>query len=432
MPDLAFDVSWEQCECADPLEAATYCSLAIRLGDLPITEVRDEAARTTREVVRVSAYPLAVWLASAWWRLRWEGPRQNADWRLAHQLGAAGGGYTWPDVTFSSDGESIHVEVRRSLGRKWEPVTYLNRAKQAITASSFEAAVGEFVEKVLARLAETGHAMSALSELWATVRSEQRDGHLVTARRIEAILGFDPEEAPHGLVDAYSEGARQFGTEAVTEFAALATNGAAPDWTRVSADLARGADIHIEDYQQHKAQASSAARQAAPGARPWERGEAAARAVRSQLGIPRGPLSNQKLSEWLGADLSAEASPDSLAALARREQRDVPDLKVCYRSKHPDGRRFELARLLADHLVASGDEDHLLLATRTRTARQKLQRAFAAELLLPWVDLAERIGGTPDDEVIEAAARDYEVSPLVVRTRCVAKHLLAPDALDLD
>lgn len=436
MSELAIDVAWEQSQCADPLEAATYCSLNIRLGDVPITEVRDDAARTTREVVRVSAYPLAIWLASAWWRLRWEGNRRNADWRLSHQLGAAGGGYTWPHVILESDGESIHVDVRRSPGSvRWEPIAYLNSARRVITASGFEAAVEQFVDKVLARLAETGLADNPLSTLWATVRSEQRDAPLAALRRLEATLGFDAEEAPAALLDVYADGARRFGMEAVAELAALATNGGLPDWGRLSNDLEHGALIHIEDYQESKAQARRAAWQSRPGTNPWERGEAAARAVRSRLGLPRGPLTNDTLAKWLGADLkdaTIAGSPHRMAAFARRERTDAADLRVCYRSTHRSGRRFELARLLGDHLIAAGKEDHLLPATRTSTARQKMQRAFAAELLLPWDDLAARIGEAPDDDAIEAAADEYQVSPLVVRTRLVAKRVLPSDALDVD
>lgn len=430
MADLAFDIAWEQCECADPLEAATYGSLAIRIGAMAITEVRDDAARTTREVVRVSAYPLALWLASGWWRLRWEGHRQGGDWRLSHQLGGAGGGYVWPDVTFESDGESIHVDVRRRSQSMWEPIAYLNDVRTTITATDFEVQVGDFVDKVLARLAESGHSGSPLSRIWATVRSESRNPREAASRRLEAMLGFDAEEAPGGLLDEYARGARSFGEDAVAELAAVATNGIAPDWGAMSAALDSGARIHIDDYAQSKAQATLAVQQLPSGAYPWERGEAAARALRKALGMPRGPLSNETLGQWLGADLSAADSATTGVAIARRERPEVPDLTVCYRSSYPDGRRFELARLLGDHFIAASAEDRLLPATRARTARQSVQRAFAAELLVPWDDLAERIGDTPDIETMEATARAFEVSALVVRTRLVTKGVLPSDALD--
>ena len=120
--DISFDIAWEQGSDGDPLESATYGSLAVRLGAVSLTAVHDEAARTTREIIRVSAYPLAVWLASGWWRLRWEGVRPGTDWRLSHQFGGAGGGYVWPDVTFVSDGELIHVDAKQPRKAEWEQI----------------------------------------------------------------------------------------------------------------------------------------------------------------------------------------------------------------------------------------------------------------------------------------------------------------------
>jgi len=429
MPDLTFDISWEQGECRDPLEAATYGSLAIRVGAVTITEVQDHVARTTRGTVRVSAYPLALWLASAWWRLRWEGLRHGTDWRLSHQLGGAGSGYVWPELTLVSDGEWVRVDARRRSRKAWEPITYLNSAQATIPATDLEEAAAGGVEMVLARLAEMGHRDCPLSEVWTAVLSERRDASIATTRRLEAILGYDAEEAPAELLDAYADGGRAFGTAAVAELAALATNGELPNWGAVSEALQAGTPISIEEHARLRDQATRAVQQLPTPSHPWERGEAAAQAVREVLQQPRGPLNNETLEHWLGAAPAAASSQGSMAAFAERESPDASDLKLCYLSAHPDGRRFELARLLGDHLVSSSEEDRLLPATRARTARQSLQRAFAAELLLPWEDLRGRIS-VPDEVAMDDVAQEFAVSPLLVRTRLVAKGALPSDALD--
>lgn len=431
MTEISFDISWEQCASGDPLESATFGSLAIHLAGIPITEVRDDAARTTRQVVRVSAYPLALWLASSWWRLRWEGRRPTLDWQMSHQLASTGGGYVWPEVTFESDGEFIHVAACRRTSAEWEPVTYLNSAKGAVAREQFEYSIRSFIETVLTRLREMGHPDSPLAELWTTERAETTDEAVDAERRLEAVLGFDAEEAPPALLTAYAEGAERFGASAVTELAAVATNGTPPDWDDIATDLGIGAPIRVDRFEQSKGLAERAVTELRAGAEPWERGEAAARAVRGGLGLPRGALSNDTLRGWLGADLSESDQPSSVTAMGHRADPRSPDLLVRYRSTHGDGRRFELARLLGDHLIAASPTDRLLPATRTGTARQRVQRAFAAELLLPWEDLAARVGDSPDTESIESTAREFGVSPLVVRTRLVAKHVLPADALDL-
>lgn len=67
--------------------------------------------------------------------------------------------------------------------------------------------------------------------------------------------------------------------------------------------------------------------------------------------------------------------------------------------------------------------------TRAKTARQKLQRAFAAELLCPSQALQDMLPQDPEDDDVEGAARHFEVSPLLVRTSLVNKGLLPRDRL---
>ena len=90
------------------------------------------------------------------------------------------------------------------------------------------------------------------------------------------------------------------------------------------------------------------------------------------------------LQAWLGIGNPPRQSPAaSSLALARREGRST--ILFC-RKNHPQARRFELARFLADHLIAPHAEAGLIQSEAT-TVRQKVQRAFAAELLAPFRDV---------------------------------------------
>jgi hypothetical protein len=91
-------------------------------------------------------------------------------------------------------------------------------------------------------------------------------------------------------------------------------------------------------------------------------------------------------------------------------------------------------RLVADHIAAPHD-DRLLPATAAKTDRQKFQRGFAQEFLLPFDELY-RLLGEPrpgeseiSDSDIEDVAEEYDVSPLLVRTVLVNKGLLPRDLL---
>src|SRR5208337_4842513 len=66
-------------------------------------------------------------------------------------------------------------------------------------------------------------------------------------------------------------------------------------------------------------------------------------------------------------------------------------LKLLFRKKNRPARRFEAARFIADHLCAER-RDRWLPVSDAATARQKVQRAFAAEFLCPIASLRNYLG----------------------------------------
>ena len=70
-------------------------------------------------------------------------------------------------------------------------------------------------------------------------------------------------------------------------------------------------------------------------------------------------------------------------------------------------------RIICDSIVA--DSDHWHPATVSKSARQKLQRAFAAEFLAPIDDVVEHLGGSFDVDSIQGAAEFFDVSELTIR-----------------
>ena len=87
--------------------------------------------------------------------------------------------------------------------------------------------------------------------------------------------------------------------------------------------------------------------------------------------------------------------------------------RAVLRSTRKTGRRFEVARLLADSLVVPTD-DRLRPATGAYTYRQKMQRAFAAELLCPVQSLVGFLEEDFSEDAREEAAERFGVSPLAV------------------
>lgn len=426
---LNFDFEWLGQERGDLLERATYASLKIEAGGEVVTEVKDELAKTVRERVRVSAYRLACWLAANWWRLRWEPSNSSLPWRLSHHVAAAGGGYVWPDVTFASDGETVSVEARASSRTEGEAIRYLNSSSVALSVEEFESGVFEFIEAVRNRLMAVGVSGSNLHTLWDEVRSEREDPEATKWRKLEALLGFDPDEAPELLVKNLNQAAQMVGDQAMEEVASASKSEAMND-LRTLWEEARNRTTEVQVSELPPVQADQELVTAAGP--PWKRGEELARTARAGWGVERGPIHSRALSDltkvseaFLVGDEGWRNTP--MPAAFRNGQNGR--LGVVIDKGHPNARRFALARLIADHL-SSDPRDRLLPATDANTARQKLQRAFASEFLCPFDELQKYFdGGSPDNDEIEDVAAHFEVSPLLIATKLVNKGVLERDAL---
>src|SRR3954447_18527241 len=196
---------WEACEYGLPEDRMTTARLRIAFGDFVATRIEDTRSHAVHDRVNVSAYPLALWFADNWWRLRWE-PQSlwgeaPTSWRMAHEMPAAGHGFIWPRIAFNSDGETIEVSCRPSRQNSPDPIRYLSDFKASIEGGDFESVVDDFIGHVLGRLRERDAGETDLSRLWSDVTAERLDPKEQVWRKLEAQLGFDPDEAPEQILE---------------------------------------------------------------------------------------------------------------------------------------------------------------------------------------------------------------------------------------
>jgi len=433
--DFKIELEWLESSDREPVEKCTFAQIQINAAQQVATELEDLFAKTVRHGVRASAYDLALWFAENWWRLRWEPQERSVDWRLSHVMAAIGGGVAWPDLSFASDGLHVLVEGRKTSGELGAPVRYLRDLDIQVSAGPFEAGVDDFVQRVLARLAAVNFGATDLGRLWEQLLAERQDQQIGAHRRLEALLGFDPDEAPDPLITSLQARTNEAGHGAIEEIAAAAKVrspemlGDILESARRSGVAMRVAGVSniLHQYLEQRPQAEL----------PWQRARRAAMLARDIWGVREGLVSNEKLSELFGVPQDfLEYNPANglrLAAGLRTDQADEV-VNVVIRAKVQPGRRFELMRLVADHIAAPHD-DRLLPATAAKTDRQKFQRGFAQEFLLPFDELY-RLLGEPrpgeseiSDSDIEDVAEEYDVSPLLVRTVLVNKGFLPRDLL---
>jgi hypothetical protein len=431
--------NWLPGGAGDPEVRETAAEISIRVKSYYATEIEDRPARSVRKSIRASAYLLASWLASNWWRLRWEpekkSPASNAqslDWDLSHELGASGGGFVWPPLTLSSDGYHMFV---RCEGREKEapgdlsPVRYLNSFGELIEVSSFETGVSSFIEQVLARLDARGLHRSPLHQLWSEIRAERVKGSLESIRRLEALLGVDPDEQ-QGLVQGLLKWQSKVGKDALEEIAAASGTSEVETILNATANAAKSVQTfsRLTDYEKIKGQLAD--KGSLSDSVPWRLGKDAAYVVRCVWKLGNKPVNNQDIADRLSLNeaVLSEAHSNIPVAVAIRGPHEE-QLKLLLKPAHPNRQRFDLARLIGDHIgIDSGDT--WKPATHSMTARQKYQRAFAAEFLCPSEELYERyknrvLDVDDVDETSLEIAKEYQVSQ-----QLVLNHLANRDLID--
>ncbi len=421
---------WALLESGSPEERAGFAALNITAYGTCLTAGHDRLLQSVREAPFLSAYHLAEWLAWNWWRLRWEPRKSATEWELSHAMASIGNGYIWPNIHILSDGKNITLVSKPTPERERTPYRYISDAVSFIPASEFESEVDLFIEAVLRRQEDCQVAKSNLADIWRAVWEERQDVTLSQQRKLEALLGEDPGEMDETSLHHLLDEAALTGHAALEEIAANRAPGQGVPDIGSLIELARSEGISTQVGDRISLDSDAVANtQATPA---WKVGAEAAQSLRTHLRLDLGEaISNRSLSEFYGAPASLLdtplASPQldlSLSLIESNEQS-----RVLLRSKWETGRRFELARLLGDHIVY-GAKDPMSPATRSSTYRQKVQRAFAAELLSPFKAVDEMLGGDYSMESQQDVAHHFDVSELTVRTLLVNHNRISRSELD--
>lgn len=412
-----------------PLESiedeATLAEIRISVDDLVFTRAEDRETELVRDHGRLSAYRLGEWLTWKWWRLRWEPQRQNApdfEWAAAHRMSGIGGGWLWPNISVVSDGARIVITTKPTALASTEPLRYIADHAAVIPATDFENALDDFMDHVMNRLREWPLGGTDLERNWAELAAERADPDLALYRRLEAMLGCDPDEARPEVIAQILSDADILGVGAVSEVAA--------DPPTTANDLREravqsGFDARFANGAQPAPDLVPANRQSVPA---WQIGVRAAQKLRERERLRDGPVTNDRLTELCGvseASLTDRVRHDPEMAFALMEDGQE---RIVLRSRWETGRRFELARLLGDRLLDDQGE-RLHPATTNYTYRQKMQRAFAAEFLCPITSLREFLDDDFSQDAQEDAAQEFNVSPMTVSTLLANNRLIDRDEM---
>lgn len=326
-------------------------------------------------------------------------------------MAALGGGFAWPPLEVTSDGEFVQLSVTVERARDAAAVRYLNDVTAEVPARDFETAVSSFLDTIEGRLGDATEAARELRELRSELTSERTDPELSRRCRWEARAGFEAGDSPEGWFEALDQLASDAGETSMEDMLSI---GRDPMTVRAAVDALKAAPTTVR--------LGGIPRVAPPAddERPWARGVAAAKIVRDSLGLTSGPLDNATLSDLLSCQIPVEKDVSTTNILGAYRPNDPSSrAHVVVGSARPTTQRFYFARLLGMAGLLGPDEQ-VIPITAASTAPQKLNRAFAQELLCPWADLDAftRVNGTGHSAVAEFA-ETYDVAEMVVVTTLV-------------
>lgn len=275
----------------------SICGLEMRVGDALLTRLIRSGSGVEDTELRVPAAPLAFWFAENWWRLRWE-PRTSMpsdSWRMAHEMSAIGNGHAWPRVTIWGDRDRVMLVARAEPPGIAGPVRFLTNAVLFTRGQQFEATLDRVFEQAVGIVsAADRHELKALLD---ALGRERRDIELSRWRRLEAVSGHDPDEAPEVLISNLRELETRYRSEDVEEAVAAAPGLGAAQTLKDTVEAAENAMPVNFDRSLH---ATRFIGQHVDRLQPWVLAESVASKLRRDLGLGARPMPNLALGQLAG------------------------------------------------------------------------------------------------------------------------------------
>jgi len=389
--------------------------IRIQFGQDALTRLVRPSQASEDEYLDAPPQDLAFWLVHNWWRLRHEPvPSEDlaidalpASWRLAHDFRSVEGGYRWPSAIVWGGDDLVFATAESDPVGITAPVQFLASARGiSVPATEFESGVDRFLN--------TFAGQEVLGSEIAALRSERLNADYAAWRRVEAKLGFDPDAAPATVMTEMAKLASLYGSVNIEEAACAAPGDAAPSTLESLIGRAQTDDA----WECHFSQGIHMQTVHSPSSAPWQAAEDVAAAVRSQLG-GTDSLNDRVLANLCGTQPVAFAEVHTAKPQYGLRVTDQGVDRVVVRSRWRGGRRFQFARALGDSLLMGSHPGTTLLGpiADSTTSRQKFQRAFGAALLCPIDRLRSYLPEeNPDADDIDAAAKHFEVSPVLVRS----------------
>jgi hypothetical protein len=367
-------------------------------------------------------YPLAEWIAYNWWLLRAHArlagtvfhrrsPLLKAAAVRRHNMRDAGDGFLWPNLLIIPEGEFARlVWLRDREIIPNDPIRYISEGTMYCDARDVQDALADMVDNVLVRLEELEIDGATLADEWNAIKNaDNEEADFCTA---VAKLGRDPYSLDAATTNLIATIGNRIQPELLSDF----LDAVDPESIQAGIMWIGKTSKKIKNLSAQPSplmeQFKSALAGYAPSvARPWLLGWEQARRLRQAIGVTA-----EEPFEFDNVVVITEEPNDDrgLLAFGGLTPKGGHAL-VATRDMPETARRFATAR--AVWRFAAANQTRFLL-TSAHADKQKVERAFATELLAPASGLERFINGGVSAAFVddlEEAAEHFRVSSYVIQ-----------------
>lgn len=425
-PPLRFELEWEPTDesVQAPELRASWSRLEVWVREECVTLVEDRPTKSYRRSIRVPLYPLAEWLAFNWWILRFDGRDDHRGPHVGRRnMMAAGDGYLWPNLRVFPAGELVRLLWHGRPPDNQESLRYVSRGDNWLPADEVFRAFSNLIQDVVFHLEEAGIRDTPLQREWSA--TWQLDSDEIDFCAASARLGLDPFSEGLDLADELEAVVNRLPADIVGDFLdAAPADRLAQEAQWVEKALTSAASLGPPSPTFGLALVEKVLhRSSSEGITfPYRQGYSAARELRERLQLAD---TDHVPDEMPVRRVMADEATTTFVGTGSRSIWDSVNLVMGHASGR-QSQRFASARAMWHAAEPRGAREFLL--TKSRSARQRAGRAFAAELLAPAEGIRQRLSGDisyVDSEEIEEVAEHFDVSAMVIDHQ-IRNQLLLP------
>ncbi len=423
MDDLQFRIEWlESDEIAGPELQATWCRLQIILNGKDLIDLLDERTQSVRKGIYLPAYVLAEWFVDRYHFLLQEYPRatvRESEYSYRHDLLYNREGYLFPGLRiYPIDRRTIAIEVT-PVSYDYEKKRFLAETHTYCDRSAFESGLRNFMNVVTARLEDYGIQGTYLSRRWRELMecdNEERQFVEITAALGKHYAGLTEQEerAFLEISDGVPEDVLQEFVHHLTFEEYLQQFRSLSEFT-MNMQTNANRVLRLQEFRTEllgKTQWNSV---------PWEYGYTLARSLRTILHANATVFGTvEEIHRLMGMGSTAvpifpvvSGVHSSINAVIVSPTKDRFNLAL-RDNIGARSRIFSYCRALGEYFNLG--EKKVSVVSSIESWDQQMNRAFAAEFLLPVNILRERITESAvHAEQIDALAEEFHVSTYLIR-----------------